>query len=350
MKKSVKMFTVMLLALLMICAAVSCTQQNNEPEEVETASVEPENTEEPGEDTPEEPVATADAYTPKLVGYAQSRMSHPYRVNAIKEFEETIKELELPWEYIVTDGNNDVATQMQNIEDLLAKGVDAIIMTPSVAEPLVSAAQMVKDAGIPIIMCNRYVSDENAYDVYCGAPNYDLGVFAAEDIGTKLEGKGKVLMIEGTLGSSDTLERAAGFTETLAAKYPDVELLQTQSGDYQQDEAMKVMEDYLTKYSEIDAVFCHNDTMAFGAVAAIEAQGREGEGIMVYGADGQTDAFKLIEEGKMEGCVVYPSSSRLAVETLVDIFNNGGKYEGEKWIKDQVYLVTAENVDQYEGF
>lgn len=282
--------------------------------------------------------------TPLKVGFSQNKLSVAFRVAGVEQLKQYVAEKGLNWEIIVTDGNNDAAKQTSDIEDLISQGVDAIICCPVTADTMGTAAATVMEAGIPLVLVNRKVTN-GEYTVAITGSNYMIGQVVADDMAKKLGEKGKVALIEGTLGASDATERTKGFLETIA-KYPNIEVVAQTSGDFVKDKGMAVMEDILIKHPELDGVFCENDDMAQGAYQAIEAAGRGGE-ILIYGNDCYRSTLDLIKEGKVEGTTVYPTSVHAAVDVLIEIFENGGEYTGEKEIIQDVPLCTRENVDEY---
>ena len=281
--------------------------------------------------------------TPMVIGFSQNKLAHPFRVAGVEQLEAYVKEQGLNWEIVVTDGKNDATTQTANVEDLISQGVDAVIMCPVTADTMTTAAKTVMDAGIPLILVNRNVSSDD-YTCAITGSNYQIGQKSAEDMAKRLDGKGKVAMIQGTLGASDTTDRATGFMETIA-NYPDIEVVADVSGDYAKDKGMACMEDILVKYPDIDAVFCHNDEMAQGAYLACEADGKTD--VLIYGNDCYKSTLDMIKEGKIAGTTAYPTSVQKAVDVLVEIFENGGVYEGEKEIVDDVPIALPENADEF---
>ncbi|MFV0412860.1 MAG: substrate-binding domain-containing protein [Oscillospiraceae bacterium] len=282
--------------------------------------------------------------TPMKIGFSQNKLSVAFRVAGVEQLKQYVQDEGLNWEIIVTDGNNDAAKQTADIEDLISQGVDAIIMCPVTADTMGTAAKAVMDAGIPLVLVNRKVTNEE-YTVAITGSNYMIGQVVADDMAKKLGEKGSVALIEGTLGASDATERTRGFLETIA-NYPDIEVVAQASGDFVKDKGMAVMEDILIKYPNLDGVFCENDDMAQGAYQAIEAVGRAGE-ILIYGNDCYRSTLDLIKAGKVEGTTVYPTSVQAAADVLVEIFSNGGVYTGEKEIIQDVPLCTIDNIDDY---
>lgn len=282
--------------------------------------------------------------TPMKIGFSQNKLSVAYRVAGVEQLKEYIAEQGLNWEVIVTDGKNDAATQTANVEDLLSQGVDAMIMCPVTEDTMTTAAESVMAAGIPLVLVNRKVQNEDAYTCAVTGSNYQIGQLSADDMAKRLGETGKVALIEGTLGATDNTDRAKGFLETIA-KYPNIEVVADVSGDFVKDKGMTVMEDILIKNPDLQAVFCANDEMAQGCYLACESAGKEG--ILIYGNDGYKSTLDMIKEGKITGTCMYPTSVQSAVDVLIEYFENGNSYDGPKEIIDDVPIVLPETVDEF---
>lgn len=282
--------------------------------------------------------------TPLKVGFSQNKLSVAYRVAGVEQLKKYVEEKGLNWEIIVTDGKNDANTQTANVEDLLSQGVDAMIMCPVTEDTMTTAAESVMAAGVPLVLVNRKVTNPDAWTCAITGSNYQIGQLQAEDMAARLGGKGKVALMEGTLGATDATDRAKGFLETIA-KYPDIEVVADVAADFVKDKGMAVMEDILIKNPDLDGVACGNDEMAQGAYLACEAAGKEG--VLIYGVDGYRSTLDMINEGKIIGTCLYPTSVQSAVDVLIEYFENGKKYDGPREIIDEVPIALPENADDF---
>lgn len=208
---------------------------------------------------------------------------------------------------------------------------------------MATAATTVTNAGIPLILVNRNVSNDD-YTCAITGSNYQIGQKTAEDMAERLGGKGRVAMIQGTLGATDTTDRATGFMETIA-NYPGIEVVADVCGDYNKDKGMSAMEDVLITYPDLDAVFCHNDEMAQGAYLACESAGNTD--ILIYGNDCYSSTLDMIGEGKIAGTTAYPASVHKSVDVLIEIFQNGSVYDGPKEIVEDVPIALPENYKDF---
>ncbi len=333
MKK--KMIATAMAALVALTALTGCTTDGGGTSQTQKK-----------EDTTAAASSTAgsEAATPLKIGFSQNKLSVAYRVAGVDQLKKYIEEKGLNWEVIVTDGKNDANTQTANVEDLLSQGVDAMIMCPVTEDTMTTAAESVMEAGVPLVLVNRKVKNPDAWTCAITGSNYQIGQLQAEDMAKRLDGKGKVALMEGTLGATDATDRAKGFLETIA-KYPDIEVVADVAADFVKDKGMAVMEDILIKNPDLDGVACGNDEMAQGAYLACESAGKEG--VLIYGVDGYRSTLDMINEGKITGTCLYPTSVQSAVDVLIEYFENGKKYDGPREIIDEVPIALPENADDF---
>ena len=238
------------------------------------------------------------------------------------------------------DGNNDAATQLSQVETMIADGVDAIILNPQDAD-----ACSAYEAGIPIIGVNTMVNNDKL-TAYVGSQD----VSAGEDIMKYMIDYMKkdafnIVVIEGPMGQSAQLQRMEGI-ENVLKDYPDIQILAQNTANWSRSEAMTLMETWITTYGDdIDAVVSENDEMALGAREAIEAQSMD---IPCIGIDGITDAVVAVESGKMIASDFQNAEGQItgALETAVKCVNNED-YEKELWIPFE--MITPDNYKDYQS-
>lgn len=321
----------LLAAILVVATLVGCSKPAQTPQTSEPAGSSSETTE--------------PAEKKFKVGFSQGTMNHPFRVAMVEENVAYAKEHYPEMEIIVTDGNNDSAKQVSDVEDLIAQGIDALIISPLTAEALTDVCAKAMEAGIPVITLDRNVNTE--VTTFIGAENKPMGVASAKLLAEMTGGKARIIEVQGTAGASATIDRHDGFVEELA-NYPEMEIIAEQYCDYLRENAMVFMEDMLQRFGpgEIDAVYAHNDEMALGALEAIRAAGREDEGIKIIGMDGTEVAFEAIKSGAMAFTVVYPYCAPEGVQVAYQILN-GEKVDTR--IQLDTAIVSAENIDEWIG-
>ena len=280
------------------------------------------------------------------VGYAQSRMNHPYRVAAMSQLKEAIAKGSYDWDLIITDGNNDPNKQTSDIEDLIAQDCDIICMTPITSEALVPACQKVKAAGIPLILVDRYITTED-YDYYVGGDNVEVGRIVARKIAEAAGSKSvNVMEFLITVGSSAEIDRDKGFMEILGQN-PNIKCIATYDDNSMRDQAMKIAEDVLvTHENDLYAIYSQNDEGALGILAA--AQGSKiptGEnGLKIYGTDGEKELFDQIKAGTITGTVIFPTGTPEVVDLIAKLVKGE---RVERITRPQIIYVDKTNVEQY---
>ena len=149
----------------------------------------------------------------------------------------------------------------------------------------------------------------------------------------------------GLVGDNNTWNRSKGF-HSVVDRYPDLEMVAQQSGEFDRTKAMEVMEAMLQANPQIDAVFCGNDAMAMGAYQALVAAGKA-DAVKVFGFDGAADVVDAIREGKIEATVMqFPKRMARTAAEWADRYLRGER-DFEKKVPIGVELVTKDNVDQY---
>lgn len=281
----------------------------------------------------------------KTFGISYCLVSAP----AVKVFAQGIQAEaeELGIELVELDGNYDATTQASQMTELVAQGVDAIVLNPSDGTSLVASAKEAFEAGIPVVTGAMNI-DESGFDyieTFVGPDDEDVGFVAGNTLIDCLPDGGKVAIIEGTAGSSAQVNRTAGFERALEDS--DLEVVAKISADYDEATAMNVMQDMLTKYPDLAGVFCHDDTMASGAVQAMKEAAYTGEEIKVVGYGGSAAGAKLIEEGYMVASAVQPlvEEGRGCIKALVKALNGT---ELNSWYKDIIVPLDAKVLETYD--
>jgi ribose transport system substrate-binding protein len=241
------------------------------------------------------------------------------------------------FDLIVMSAEFDAAGQEAQIQDFIAKKVDAIIVAPCNSGTIGSLIENANKAGIPVFTVDiANASVRGRVVSHIASDNIDGGRKAAELLARALDGKGKVIIINHP-GITSALDRAVGFREVMA-KYPLIQIIADVPAWGQRDRAMAVMEDMLLKVNDIAGVFAINDDCALGVLAATEAAGKK---VMIVGYDATPEGKKAIAEGKLYGdAIQFPVKiGVLAVKTVADYFA-GKKVPGNVpvpvgvWTKD----------------
>ena len=240
------------------------------------------------------------------LGLSLSTLNNPFFVT-LKEGAEQ-KAGELGVKLIVVDSQDDPAREATNIEDLIQKQVDALLINPTDADAVVPSVKKANAAGIPVFTIDRGAAGGNIVS-HIASDNVAGGKMAGEYLVKILGGKGKVVELEGIAGTSAARDRGKGFNEVVAAN-PDIEIVARQTANFNRAEGLSVFENILQAHPEIDGVFAHNDEMILGAIQAAEAAGR-GDKILFVGFDAVDDAVRAVKEKKLAATVAQqPSQDR----------------------------------------
>lgn len=191
-----------------------------------------------------------------------------------------------------------VDNQIRIMEDLIQKKVDAIVIVPIDGAGIVSGIERANKAKIPVFNLNTLASGGEVIG-YAGVDHVILGQILGQYAVDTLKGKGTLVILEGTTGASSAIERLEGMTAVLK-KASGIKVLASTTAKYNRQQAMKVMEDLLTRFPEIDMVLCANDAMALGAKEAIKDARRK---ILVAGIDAIPEALEAVQKGELGGTV-----------------------------------------------
>jgi ribose transport system substrate-binding protein len=245
--------------------------------------------------------------------------------------------------YIITSAG-DPNKQTNDIEDLISKKVDVIVMLPIESDAMTPVAKKIKDAGIPLVIIDREIKTDDFTAVVKG-DNIGIGRSAGKYLSEKLGGKGNIVEIIGVPATVTTL-RSDGFREAIKS-HPDMKIIVSQAGDFQKEKSLTVMQNILQANPKIDAVYTHDDEMALGVLQAI-SEAKRTDIKVVTGAGGNKDVYKLIQDGNslIQATFIYsPLMAKDAVKVAVDILN--GKKLSEKVKILPADPVTKDNVSKY---
>ncbi|QGU94657.1 substrate-binding domain-containing protein [Clostridium bovifaecis] len=315
-----KKFIAGILSVLMMGTLVGCSSGNNASKKAEGESKE----------TSGKKI---------VIGLSMNTLNNPFFVDvkdgAVKAAGENGAEI------IVTDAQNQPNKQLTDIENLIQKKPDVLIIDPADSEAVISAIETANEKKIPVITIDR-ASKGGEVVSHIGFDAIHSGNIAGDYIAKALSGKGKVVEIMGIMGTNVAQDRSKGFNEAIA-KNPNIKVVAQQSADFDRAKAMTVMENILQANPEIDAVYAANDEMALGALEAIEASGRLDK-ITLIGCDAIDPAIAAIKAGKQEATIAEPPFflGKNAVQTALKVLK--GESVEKNVILDST-LVTKENVD-----
>ena len=243
----------------------------------------------------------------------------------------------------------DPQKQVSMIEDCISRKADVIVVNAVDPAAVVPSLKKASEAGIPVLMQNADTNDEgHAYTkAFIGSQSFDQGYAVGQMIAKALNNKGNVVLVTGKPGQTDAVNRTEGMKAAFADAKADIKILAEQPGDWSKDKALTVMQDLLTRYPDINAVFGHDDPMALGALEAIKAAGKQND-IKVFGVNGNKEACAAVKDGTMAG-------TALQLSYLVGVYTVRAGYDlmQGRLIPREILAptapVTKENVDQWQS-
>ena len=231
------------------------------------------------------------------VGFAQTGSESGWRAANTESLKTALSE-ENGFKLIFNAADNKQEAKIAAVRSFINQGVDAIVIAPITVDGWDDVLTEAKDAGIPVILEDRTVSaSDELYASWVGLDFEKEGELAGDWAVANADG-GKLVILEGTTGSSAALDRATGWEKATSGS--GITVLDSQTGDFTRDGGKKVMEGFLQKYgSDINLLFAHNDDMGLGALDAIEAAGLvPGVDIKIVTIDAVHDGMQALADGK----------------------------------------------------
>jgi ribose transport system substrate-binding protein len=255
-------------------------------------------------------------------------------------------------EFISTEGAADAAAQVAQVESLIARKPDVLVILPHDGAALTQVAQQAMRAGIKVVNVDREFSSQSAYTTLIGGDNYGIGQQAGDYIADQLKCKGNVVEIQGIAGISVTNDRTKGFKDAIKKCNGGIKIVAQQPGDFTPDKGQAVMSTILQAQKSIQAVYTHDDDMAMGVLAAIREAKRE-KGLFLTGAGGSKAAMDLIKAGGVyRATFLYNPIMSASAVSLARLIGQEAGFEElrEPGVPSKIILpatqVTKENVDK----
>jgi ribose transport system substrate-binding protein len=294
------------------------------------------------------PGVPALAQNKPVIGVSVPAATHGWTGGVVYWANRTREEIEkkYPGVKVIVKTASSPSEQANQIQDLQAVNkIDTLVILPFESAPLTRPVAQLKSKGVFVTVVDRGLTDPNAQDAYVAGDNPGFGRVAAEYMAKAMGGKGNLVILRGIPTVIDN-QRVDAFNEVMK-NYPDIKVLDAKHGNWNRDDAFKVMQDFLTRFKQIDAVWASDDDMAVGVLRAIE-QARRTDIKLVVGGAGAKDYIKKVMDGDklVTANVTYSPSMiadamRLTAEARVT-----GKPMPATTIIPSV-LVTKENAAQY---
>lgn len=261
------------------------------------------------------------------VGFSQSEAtSNPFRSTETNSVTDEAHKRGI--KLIQRNANADVNAQNSQIEDMIARGAQVLIVAPENSDGLGPALAQAKQKHIPVLTIDRTVTGTACSDFvnFIGSDFYHQAQIAADDLAGATNGTGSVAVLMGTSGNNVTTDRTNGFLAEVKAKSPNLKVVAQQTANFDQTTGQKVMEQLIQSNPSINAVYAENDEMAFGAIQAIKAAGRTpGTDVKIVSIDGTQQAVQDVASGALVADVeTNPRFGPLAFQAIQDFLGNKG--------------------------
>lgn len=282
------------------------------------------------------------------VGFSEMETNMPFRVAELNNMVETAEKRGV--ELIVRNANSSAAQQLADIEELVARKVDYIVMNAREDHAVLPALKSAENAGIPVIVIARPVAGipGKDYATYIAADFVWEGEQAAELLSQATRGKADIAELTGTQGSGCAAERYEGFRRGLS-KYPGMRIVVSRSADFTREMGRKVTEGmFREKGDGITAIYAHNDEMALGAIQALKAIGkRPGKDVMIVSIDAENHGVQAVADGEIFGIVECSPFFGPSVFDVIGKLEKGEKVPSR--IINYGRIVTIANAHEFVG-
>ena len=291
--------------------------------------------------------SAAYAQDTKVIGVSIPAATHGWAGGMNYHAQETVKRLEevYPQLDFVLATASDAGKQVNDIEDMVAtRDISALVVLPFESDPLTPPVQAVADSGAWVTVVDRGLSVEGIEDLYVAGDNEGFGRVSGEYMASKMPDGGKIVVLRGIPTTIDNM-RVEGFEGAIEGS--GIEIIGMEHGNWNRDDSCNVMQDFLSKYDQIDAVWASDDDMAVGVLAAIDAAGRDDVQFVLGGA-GMKEMVKRVMDGDnmIPADVTYPPSMiATAIEMTAVGLTSNAPVAGTFTIGS--VLITPENAEQF---
>jgi ribose transport system substrate-binding protein len=230
--------------------------------------------------------ATAQA-APLKIGMTFQELNNPYFVTMQKALNDAAASIGAT--VVVTDAHHDVSKQVSDVEDMLQKKIDILLVNPTDSTGIQSAVASAKKAGAVVVAVDANAN--GPVDSFVGSKNFDAGEMSCEYLAKAIGGSGEVAILDG-IPVVPILERVRGCKSALA-KFPNVKVVDTQNGKQERATALSVTENMIQAHPNLKGIFSVNDGGSMGALSAIESSGKD---IKLTSVDGAPEAITALQK------------------------------------------------------
>ncbi|CAN7680620.1 substrate-binding domain-containing protein [Rhizobium sp. LjRoot98] len=293
------------------------------------------------------PLGSAQAEDKITMAVSIPAATHGWTGGVVYHAEQAEKELEAAFPNIdvVLSTASSATAQVSALEDLAAsRKLDALVILPFTSEELTGPVEQIKQNGTFISVVDRGLTDPSVQDLYVAGDNTAVGANTAHWLVDKLGGEGKIVVLRGIPTVIDD-ERIKGFSDVVAKS--NIKILDIQYANWNQDEAFKLMQDYLAKYPKIDAVWANDDDMLLGVLEAVDNAGRK-DIKYALGGNGMKQVIEMVKEKNERTPISTPYPPSMIKSAM---YMTAAQFTGQAPVRGSFLLgaplITPENADQF---
>ncbi|WP_111639052.1 sugar ABC transporter substrate-binding protein [Marinomonas shanghaiensis] len=250
----------------------------------------------------------------------------------------------------IEDAKNGVGNQLNQVQNFIASGVDAIIINPVDTDATLSISDDAQAAGIPLIYVNRQPINVDLLpdnQAFVASDEKVSGTLQTKEVCRLLNGKGNIVVMMGELTNQAALQRTQDIHDVIATpECSGLKVVQQQTAEWSRTKGSDLMTNWIAAGIQFDAVISNNDEMAIGAIQALKAAGRSMDDVVIAGIDATTDGLAAMKAGELDVTVFQSADGqgRGAVDAAVKLIN-GQSVDRKVWVPFE--LVTPENLNDY---
>ena len=284
-----------------------------------------------------------------IIGVAIPSADHGWTGGVVYFANKTKADIEkmYPGTTVIVKTAKDAAEQANQVQDLFTVNkIDTLVILPYESAPLTTPIKNIHDKGVFVTVVDRGLTDESAQDAYVAGDNPGMGTVSAEYMGKKMNGRGNIVVLRGIATVIDN-QRVDSFEAVMKSKYPKIKILDKKYANWNRDDGFKVMQDFLTRFKKIDAVWAQDDDIAVGVLKAMD-QAKRKDIKFVLGGAGSKEFIKKVMDGDplITADVTYsPSMIRDAMNLTAKARVTGSKMPARTIIPS--VLVTKANAKDY---
>ena len=291
--------------------------------------------------------AAAEGEKKYTVGFSNVWVGNTYGIQGVNELEAFLNSNPQVEKYYIYNADNDVNKQISDIEDLIAKGVDMLILQPISAESVAAVVEEAYEAGIVVVDCTSPLAPAtDEYSVSVVAKDYDFGYTGMKWLCEQIGGKGNVICLDGMAGLSSAVLRMEGAQDALK-EYPDVKIIASEYANWDYATAKPIVENMLATYDQIDAVWSSGGDMTSAAIEAWAEAGRPWVPMMGEDCNGFLKLWKKYKDNGLSCIAVSLPTWLFAYGAELGLQVLNGTYTGEKDVVVEIPSFGNDDVDKY---